>query len=128
MEHHKEIRSVVRRFPAEFGLRAFPGERFRINLSDCYVSQGKVILYAAVRRGERWEAFCKGDVEEILREVVPISLLTRAQELHQSKPGTWIRTDADVTQILETVAAEEHPIGGIWWRTHHLVRHLGGVV
>ena len=50
-----------------------------------------------------------------------------AAALHEAAPGAWVRTDGAVTAILETrPTADPQPHGGIWWRTHHLVRHLGG--
>ncbi len=94
------IREAAARFPKEIGLRAFSGERFKILLGQSYVSEGKVILYAGIRktcyqcqglgyvnpapfdkiqdcyvcRTSRysWQAFAKGTVTELLAEVVKL--------------------------------------------------------
>lgn len=50
-----------------------------------------------------------------------------AEALHKEAPGTWIETDQTITKILATrPATEDQPHGGVWWRTHHLIRQLGG--
>jgi hypothetical protein len=56
------------------------------------------------------------------------TLLQLAIKLHSQAPGTWIETDRNITKILSTRnATETQPLnGGLWWRTHHLVRQLGG--
>lgn len=56
------------------------------------------------------------------------TLLQEVTALHERAPGTWIRTDQMVSEILETRHCNDsQPHGGMWWRTHHLVRQLGGV-
>ncbi len=58
-----------------------------------------------------------------------MTLLQAAQELHSKCPGTWIKTDSAMSTILETRSAYS-PMpqdGGMWWRTHHLIRQLGGL-
>ena len=71
------VELAISAFPAEFGLRAFPGERFRISPSLSYVSDGVVLLYTEIKdaayetnstRG--WTAFCKGTVQELNNNIV----------------------------------------------------------
>ena len=71
-------------FPAEFGLRGFPGKRFRISIGDSYVTQEQreggapddykapvILLYTHVFNDERgeWLAFAKGTPSELRKEV-----------------------------------------------------------
>lgn len=72
---NKEMESMVRDaagdFPDEFGLKAFPGKRFKILLGQSYVSEGKVLLYLGIKRASnQWEAFCKGTPAELRKEIV----------------------------------------------------------
>ena len=64
-EKQETVAREVRGFPEEFGLRAFPGQRFTINRSASYWSGG-VMLYVYTAGGE---AFCKGRPCELAREV-----------------------------------------------------------
>src|SRR5262245_54751443 len=58
-------------FPEFFKLRAFPGKRFRINLSASYISEGQVVLYTDVESQDgAWLAFAKGSPAELQAEVV----------------------------------------------------------
>jgi hypothetical protein len=72
------------------------------------------------------------DAEKLLAAARPAArqtLLQQAQALHSEKPGTWIETDQNIKMIISTRDVLERlpPFtGGLWWRTHHLVRHLGG--
>ena len=68
-EEQKVVADAVAKFPEEFGLRAFPGKRFKILRQQSYVSEGVVMLYTGIRTGDRWECFCKGTVEELQMEV-----------------------------------------------------------
>jgi DNA repair protein RadC len=57
-------------FPDEFGMREFPGKRFRINRRNSYISDSGVTLYTETWNGDRWVDFAKGSPEELHREVV----------------------------------------------------------
>lgn len=58
-------------FPEKFGLRAFPGDTFRISERDSYVNDsGDVQLYTEVLRGDKWLSFAKGTPAELAKEVV----------------------------------------------------------
>lgn len=52
-------------FPATFGLRAFPGEMFRVSRADSFVSWGRVLVYTERLAGDRWVSFAKGAPEEL---------------------------------------------------------------
>jgi len=67
-------------------------------------------------------------------------MLAAAQKEHAANPGAWLETDIDLTEISDVVRdpakindadyrPSSHPksYGRIWWRTHNLVRQLGGV-
>jgi hypothetical protein len=64
------IKSEANRFPAEFGLRAFPGERFKIMLSDSYISDGRVVLYTGIKTKSGFQAFAKGSAGELIGQIV----------------------------------------------------------
>ena len=70
-----KVASAAAEFPATFGLRAFPGDLFRIDLKTSYLNDaGEVMLYTQ-RRGERgdWLAFAKGSVLELKREATDLA-------------------------------------------------------
>jgi hypothetical protein len=70
MQDEETIKRVVNWFTATFGLRAFPGEIFRISPSASYVVDGKVMLYIERRfTDDRWVEFAKGTISQ-LQEVV----------------------------------------------------------
>jgi hypothetical protein len=65
------IRETMAAFPETFGLRAYPGLVFRIDLNDSYVrDDGDMQLYTHVQRGDKWLSFAKGSPDELLREIV----------------------------------------------------------
>jgi hypothetical protein len=67
----QRVEDAAKQFPAEFGLRAFPGDVFRISLSASYVNDSDVVtLYTQIKKGDRWLDFAKGSVNELKRELV----------------------------------------------------------
>lgn len=66
----REIAEAAASFPAEFGLRAFAGDTFRISLRSSYVSQGKVMLYTERKTADGWQSFAKGTRAELMAEIV----------------------------------------------------------
>lgn len=70
-EEQQAIKDAIGRFPPEFGLRSFPGDRFRISPSaSFYSATNGVTLYTQVRRGDLWRDFCKGTESELRREII----------------------------------------------------------
>ena len=71
-EELKLVADAAAMFPAEFGLRGFPGKKFRVNLNNSYVSTGTatVQLYTDIWVCDRWLDFAKGTIEELTKEVV----------------------------------------------------------
>ncbi len=66
------VKQAAAEFSGVFGLRAFPGQRFKINESASYESpygSGKVQLYVFTEEGK---AFSKGSPAELRREVVKL--------------------------------------------------------
>jgi hypothetical protein len=65
-------------FPVTFGLRGFPGEKFRISVKHSYFNQlfpakpseASLMLYTERLRGDTWSVFTKGTVKELRRNVV----------------------------------------------------------
>jgi hypothetical protein len=56
-------------------------------------------------------------------------LLSEALKFHRENPGCWLQTDSNITTIEKVIFDTRAPQpldGKIWWRTHNLVRHLGG--
>lgn len=78
MLHSEEVERLIKveaaKFPAEFGLRAYPGKRFKILLHESYADYhtGKVTLYTGVQIGDKWPGFAKGTTAELLAEVVAL--------------------------------------------------------
>lgn len=87
----KLINEAISKFPAEFGLRAYPGKTFTISkaasLWDCgdlygqphhapgpllyvYIKADDPMVLAGRRDGPQWMSFCKNRPEEITREIV----------------------------------------------------------
>jgi hypothetical protein len=78
------IDDEVASFPSRFGLRAFPGETFRIERSACFWDNGMYLgkpdhpegpmLYVYVHTDTGvWMSFAKGDPAEVRREMVELS-------------------------------------------------------
>ena len=114
--------------PATFGLRGFRGDVFRVNLQSSYINDaGTVVLYTDVWSRAGWVSFAKGPLVELRPQVSTPQLRDVVESLHQKYPGTWILTDQETTKVLDLKPElDQHPHGGMWWRTHHLVRQLGG--
>jgi hypothetical protein len=72
-EQQKAIADAIALFPAEFGLRAFPGLVFRISKAASYVSGNEVMLYTVIREGDHWNDFLKGTVAEMRSQVRPLA-------------------------------------------------------
>ena len=87
-EELKAIKEVIATFPATFGLRAFPGDRFRIGERQSYfggAGNNTMMLYTQrlkttqVKNGpskgqyqDEWVDFAKGTPEELRRQVVKL--------------------------------------------------------
>lgn len=71
-------KDAIARFPAEFGLRAFPGERFRLSQGASYFRNwgdaDSLMLYTQRYDADqdRWLDFAKGTEPELRREVVEL--------------------------------------------------------
>lgn len=129
-ERDRAIRVDAAELPMTFGLRAFAGDSFKVNLGASYVNDaGVAILYLDVWSRGGWASFAKGSLTELRPQVVVPQLREVAEALHRKFPGTWIRTDSlTIERVLELRSpTDPQPLdGGLWWRTHHLVRQLGG--
>lgn len=73
-EEQAIIAQAVAEFPPEFGLRAFPGKRFKIVEGASYYSNGPVLYtYVLQTEGEwkgEWFAFAKGTPGELRAQMV----------------------------------------------------------
>ena len=69
IEKNAAIARAIAEFPAEFGLRAFPGKKFRVSHSSSYWSDGDVLLYTDVFDGGTWHAFAKGTPKELRAQI-----------------------------------------------------------
>ena len=71
-DRREMILKMMSAFPGEFGLRAFPGKRFRISEGDSYVNDyGVVMLYTEILNSDgKWSSWCKGTSNELTREIV----------------------------------------------------------
>jgi hypothetical protein len=74
----KRVVAAVKRFPATFGLRAFPGDVFRVSERVSYGSGGAPMLYTQRRMGisptgdADWIDFCKGREGELRAQIVKV--------------------------------------------------------
>lgn len=71
LEQNRRVAEVCASFPDEFGLRAFPGERFCVVKGDSFWSDGAVVVYTYIKRGGGWLAFAKGSPEELRDQLTP---------------------------------------------------------
>jgi len=79
-ERNAAVREAVASFPPEFGLRAYPGEVFRVSPTASYWSdfEGGVLVYTQVRgrplfaqdAPPEWMDFAKGTPAELRRQLV----------------------------------------------------------
>ena len=78
VDEREYIPEVIARFPAEFGLKAFPGKKFSISQSASYFSRPgdpkTLNLYTQVwsEKTNSWEAFAKGSEEELKQNITPL--------------------------------------------------------
>lgn len=69
------IQAAIDQFPAEFGLQAFPGKRFKIVREASYFSDfpapGTLYLYTYVQKADGgWSSFSKGTASELRGQIV----------------------------------------------------------
>lgn len=74
-EQKAAVAAEIAKFPSEFGLRGFRGERFRVSEAASYYSSSSgVVLYTErlERRDDasQWLSFAKGSPEELRAQVV----------------------------------------------------------
>ena len=97
----KEVfKRVAATFPATFGLRAFPGDTFRISESSSYFNgpmlsceEQHLMLYVERhkkshterKRGDEWVDFAKGTAEELRRQVVADPFTNDRSESHDGR-------------------------------------------
>ena len=72
---HEIIAEAMAKFPKEFGLRGFRGDRFRISASASYCSRWQdadtLQLYTQrLCEDGTWRDFAKGSPSELAREVI----------------------------------------------------------
>lgn len=71
-EEQAAVRRVCDSFPATFGLRAFPGDLFRVSRRASYYSKPEVQVYTQIwSEGDVWLDFAKGTEQELRRELMP---------------------------------------------------------
>ncbi len=67
------IEKACAEFPKTFGLRAFPGEVFRVDDYDSYLNDNGGITFYTHRLNKengRWNAFAKGTKSELMAQIV----------------------------------------------------------
>lgn len=99
-EQIERVKQVCSTFPATFGLRAFPGDVFRVEPRDSYIhdTQGYVVLYTHIKKGDMWSGFAKGTEQELRAQMVSIEPIKIRQKSHS---GPRMNTDP-------------HGNGGLW--------------
>jgi hypothetical protein len=70
----KMIEEACAEFPKTFGLRAFPGDVFRVDDYDSYLNDNGGITFYTHRLNEKgeWNAFAKGTKSELMAQIVLI--------------------------------------------------------
>ena len=69
-EQQKQLDAAIARFPATFGLRAFPGRTFRIEPAASWFGDNGPVLYVyALDSSGSWLAFSKGSEAELKKEI-----------------------------------------------------------
>ncbi len=63
------IEREAAKLPVQFELKAFPGDKFTINKSSSYVSDGKAVLYVGILRDGVYQDFSKGSLMEIAAQI-----------------------------------------------------------
>jgi hypothetical protein len=73
-EKQEAVARAVAEFPGEFGLRGFPGERFRVSPSASYWSdyENRPLIYTERFVGGEWRDFAKGSAEKLRDELVSL--------------------------------------------------------
>jgi hypothetical protein len=71
-EKEKAVDDAMELFPETFGLRAFPGDTFKISRASSFWSDLEEcpMLYTYIRKGDQWLCFAKGSPAELRREIV----------------------------------------------------------
>jgi hypothetical protein len=69
-EQQAILDETIKTFPEEFGLRAFPGDRFRISEHSSYFSGKTLYLYTEIAIGDKWLSFAKGTPAQLRREII----------------------------------------------------------
>lgn len=69
----KDIQDEIAKFPAKFGLRAFPGDTFQISPAASFKSGNQILLYVYIQQGNGWAAFSKGTPAELRSQIVPLA-------------------------------------------------------
>lgn len=74
MDEKKLVEAAVAKFPAEFGLRNFPGQKFRVNDRASYFSGfgqfGEVQVVLQVFARGQWIDFTRDSERAVLGQVV----------------------------------------------------------
>lgn len=66
------LKRIIATFPTTFGLRGFPGKTFQISETASYWTGGSrstLMLYTAIREGDKWSAFAKGTEQELRSQI-----------------------------------------------------------
>lgn len=67
------ITAAAAEFPKEFGLAAYPGDRFKISTLASYHNGTQVMLYTQIKKGDQWLDFAKGTAAELRAQVRTIA-------------------------------------------------------
>lgn len=73
-QQRRDLDAEIDKFPKEFGLRSFPGKRFRVSRDDSYWSEilkGPVMCVEVRTTDDRWLTFASGSLEQLRELVTP---------------------------------------------------------
>jgi hypothetical protein len=69
----EQVREAVMSVPKRFGLQAYPGKLFQVDLTASYWNGDEVVLYVYVLSDDGlWRSFAKGTKEELLSSITEV--------------------------------------------------------
>ncbi len=80
-DEQKMVIEAVAKFPAVFGLRAFPGKTYRVSLGNSFVSEGVVQIVVQTKttadeqqkfRLAEWADFGRDAADNVLAQIVKL--------------------------------------------------------
>lgn len=128
-QEQTEIAATIATFPAKFGLRAFPGDTFRVSPMSSYFSGDTMYLYTErLAESGMWQSFAKGTAGELRLEVVALpSVGATAPPVANDKPSTDDMSTPAITRsaLVEVLASHADDATDNHKDAQHIALRLG---